>query len=147
MSVVCVVGIDPGLSGGIAICRENNVVAYKMPETERDIMDLLDSWAFDEPTVFLEKVGPMPKQGVVSVWKFSANYNFLRGVITALRYPLYQVTPQTWQKDMSCRTGGDKNISKGAAQRLFPKIKVTHSIADALLIMEWGRRWMAKNQR
>jgi hypothetical protein len=41
---------------------------------------------------------------------------------------------------MKCRSGGDKKITKAAAQRLFPRMKVTHKNADALLIAEYGRR-------
>jgi len=37
-------------------------------------------------------------------------------------------------------TGGDKNVSKRRAQELFPEIKITHAIADALLIAEYARR-------
>lgn len=142
-----IIGIDPGsASGGIAILSENKVEVYPMQDTERDIFDLLDSWTFDEPTVFLEKVGPFPGQGVVSVWKFSGNYHFLRGVITALRYPLHDVRPQVWQKDLGCLSKGDKNVTKAKCQQLFPHLKITHKIADALLIAEWGRRWMAQNK-
>jgi hypothetical protein len=35
---------------------------------------------------------------------------------------------------------GDKNVTKRRAQQLFPQLKVTHAIADALLIAEYGRR-------
>jgi hypothetical protein len=41
---------------------------------------------------------------------------------------------------MGCLTKGDKNVSKSRAQELFPSIKVTHAIADALLIAEHNRR-------
>jgi hypothetical protein len=41
---------------------------------------------------------------------------------------------------MQCLTGGDKNISKRRAQELFPSLKITHAVADALLIAEYGRR-------
>lgn len=138
-SKICV-GIDPGISGGISVIGPLGAEAFKMPETERDVFDLLNSFYFYEPVVFMEKVGPMPKQGVVSVWKFSANYNFLRGVVIALGYPLHDVRPQVWQKTLGCLTHGDKNISKAKAQQLFPQIKVTHATADSLLIAEYGRR-------
>jgi hypothetical protein len=36
-------------------------------------------------------------------------------------------------------TRGDKNVSKRRAQEIFPMIKVTHSVADALLIAEYNR--------
>jgi len=134
-----VVGIDPGQSGGIAIINSAGLILpYKMPETERDIYDLLESYKISNPIVWLEKVHAMPKQGVSSTWKFAANYGFLRGIVTALKYPLYDVTPQTWQKAMGCMSRGDKNITKAKAQQLYPQIKITHKIADCLLIATYG---------
>ncbi len=44
-----------------------------------------------------------------------------------------------WQKEMGCLTKGDKNVTKRRAQELFPTLKITHAIADALLIAEYGR--------
>jgi crossover junction endodeoxyribonuclease RuvC len=110
-----------------------------MPETERDVFDLLESFTFYEPIVFLEAVHSMPGQGVASSFKFGRGYGFLRGVITALKYPLHDVSPQKWQKALGCMSRGDKNVTKQMAQQLFPGLKITHSIADALLIMEYGR--------
>lgn len=135
-----ILGIDPGASGGIAVWSGGAAKALPMPSTERDISDLLEKEWVMEPVVFLEKVNAFPKQGVSSVWAFSANYNFIRGVITVLKYPLYDVSPSKWQRYLGCMTKGDKNISKQKAQQLFPQLRITHAIADALLIMEYGRR-------
>lgn len=138
-----VIGIDPGsVSGGIAIFQNGIARTWKMPETDRDIFDLLESFYFYDPTVFMEAVHSMPKQGVTSSFAFGRNYGFLRGVVTALKYPLYYVTPQKWQKALGCLTHGDKNISKAKAQQLFPQLKITHATADALLICEYGRRML-----
>lgn len=138
--MINVLGIDPGLSGGLAICRDGIVEAYKMPETERDVFDLMESWAFDNPVVYLEAVHSMPGQGVASSFKFGRGYGFLRGVITALHYPLHDVSPQKWQKALGCLSHGDKNRTKAMAQQLFPGLRITHATADALLIMEYGRQ-------
>jgi len=45
-----------------------------------------------------------------------------------------------WQKALGCMTKGDKNITKRLASELFPAIKCTHTVSDALLIAEYGRR-------
>ncbi len=82
----------------------------------------------------------MPKQGVTSSFTFGKNYGFLIGLLTAIQIPFKFVTPQQWQKGMQCLTKGDKNVSKSAAQRLWPKVKVTHAIADSMLIAEYGRK-------
>lgn len=135
-----VVGVDPGVNGGIAFLGSEAPRAFKMPETEKDLYDLLAAYAFDYPPVFLEYVRSSPQQGVVSAFTFGRGYGFLRGIITALRYPLHDVTPQKWQKALGCLSGGDKNVTKAKAQALFPQLKITHATADALLIAEYGRR-------
>ena len=140
-----VIGVDPGVNGGIAFLHDGKVVAYKMPATERDIYDLLATGEESAPVVFLESVHSMPGQGVSSSFKFGRGYGFLRGAITALKYPLHDVSPQRWQRALGCLTSGNKNISKQMAQQLFPQLKITHSIADAVLIAEYGRRTLEVN--
>ncbi len=139
------IGIDPGQSGGIACLTAVGDVWYaaKMPETERDSWRLLvDTSA--APRIgcqaLIEQVHSMPKQGVSSSFKFGQSYGFLRGILIASEIPFDQVTPQRWQKAIGCLTKGDKNVSKAKAQQLFPAVKVTHAIADALLIAEYCRR-------
>lgn len=143
------IGIDPGQSGGIARVKLDGsvILACKMPETERDVWDLFKlaqapGPSFDVTPCFamIERVHSMPKQGVSSSFKFGKGYGFLRGCLTASGIPWEDVTPQAWQKTMACMTGGDKNVSKAKAQQLFPAVKVTHALADALLIAEYCRR-------
>jgi Holliday junction resolvasome RuvABC endonuclease subunit len=137
-----IIGIDPGQAGGIAFIFDNgNAEAHKMPETERDIYDLLEP-SFEGQFVFLESVHSMPGQGVSSTFKFGKGYGFLRGIICALKYPLHDVTPQAWQKALGCMSKGDKNTTKQKAQQLFPHLRITHATADALLIAEYGRRFI-----
>lgn len=136
------IGIDPGHSGGIAIIGDGFAQAWKMPETEADTAEMfrdLTEWA-ETVFCFIEFVTPMPKQGLGSTWKFGQHYGFLRGLLIALKIPFDQVRPQVWQKVMNCRTAGDKNISKAKAQQLWPELKITHALADALLIAECCRR-------
>jgi len=82
----------------------------------------------------------MPKQGVKSCFTFGNGFGHLEMALIASNVGFRRVRPQAWQKEMQCLTGGDKNVSKRRAQELFPGIKVTHAIADALLIAEFGRR-------
>ena len=144
MSTEVIIGIDPGQSGGIAFLWEGGVQrACKMPETESDVTDLFDLSISEEVAAFafLEFVHSMPKQGVSSSFKFGRNYGFLRGLLTALKIPFEDVTPQKWQKALGCMSRGDKNVTKQKAQQLFPNVgKITHATADCLLIAEFGRR-------
>jgi crossover junction endodeoxyribonuclease RuvC len=135
------IGIDPGKSGGIAVIDRGEAYTFKLSETEHDIARWLGGWvAFGKPFAVLEKVGAMPKQGVTSTFTFGQGYGFVRGILVAHGVPFELVTPQKWQKAMGCLTGGDKNVSKAAAQRLFPSMKVTHANADALLLASYAQR-------
>lgn len=139
-----IAGIDPGLSGGIAILTLSGdiVGVWPMPETESEIAELIAEFAPRLTIVLLEKVGPMPKQGIASTAKFMKSYGFLRGVLAALLVRRDDVRPQEWQKALGCLTGGKKAISRQKAQQLFPKcpVRITDKIADSLLIAEYGRR-------
>jgi len=135
-----IIGIDPGASGGIAVIDTDGVPdLFKLDATEKDCMEYLSGLP-GEAFAYLERVHSMPKQGVASSFKFGQSYGFLRGLLIGLGIPFEEVTPQKWQKAMGCMSKGDKNVTKGRAQQLFPQIKVTHAIADALLLAEYGRR-------
>jgi len=135
------IGLDPGKNGGIAfIAATGNPWAHKMPETDRDILDLLrDSICMAEPVAALELVHSSPQMGVKSAFTFGHGYGGLEMALVALNIPFRHVRPQAWQKALGCMTRGDKNVSKRRAQEIFPMIKVTHSVADALLIAEYNR--------
>jgi len=93
-------------------------------------------------TAMLERVSAMPRQGVSSTFKFGCQFGLCIGLLTAFRIRYEMVTPVKWQSAMKCRTGGEKKVSRAAAQRLFPDLdwRVTDHEADALLIAEYCRR-------
>ena len=136
------IGIDPGINGGIAfIPTSGEPWAHKMPETDRDLIDLLrDSIRDMEARAVIELVHYSPQMGVKSAFTFGEGYGRLQMVLTAMGIPYERVRPAIWQKAMGCLTKGDKNVSKRRAQELFPALKVTHATADALLIAEYARR-------
>ena len=143
------IGIDPGNSGAVAAIDEHgNVlrVCKFSDTTERDICDAITSYATwegleHEAFAVIEKVNAMPKQGVSSTFKFGQSYGFLRGVLIASEIRFIEVRPQEWQKAMGCLTKGDKNVSKAKAQQLFTKEKITHAVADAMLLADYCRRF------
>lgn len=136
------IGIDPGKGGGIAwldidLCWR----AEKMPDTVGDLVDLLRHIAATGiRTAYVERVSSSPQMGVVSAFTFGRGLGNIEAACQALGIALHWVSPAVWQKEMGCRTGGDKNVSKRRAQELFPTLKVTHATADSLLIAEYGRR-------
>lgn len=153
-----ILGIDPGKSGGMALLDIDGKLElepFKFNKmTENDIANafkLISCGKFKIHS-YVEKVHTMPyirkdkktgeikKQGISSTGKFMRGYGFLLGCLSMTNFTVTHITPQTWQKELQCRSGGDKNVTKQRAQELFPSQKITHSIADALLIAEYGRR-------
>lgn len=137
--------VDPGINGGIAFIPDDDpskAWAVKMPETLADIWEVFFNIGFECNRIHfcLEKVHSMPGQGVASSFKFGQGFGHLEMALTAAKIPFTYVTPQKWQKELGCLTGGDKNVSKSRAQQLFPHIKCTHALSDALLIAEYCRR-------
>lgn len=116
------------------------VSALPMPTTDEQVLLLLGHRASTERYGYMENVHSSPQMGVTSAFTFGHGVGALKMALVACSIPFQLVTPQTWQTKMGCRTGGDKNISKNKAQKLFPSVKVTHAIADALIIAEYGRR-------
>ena len=81
-----------------------------------------------------------PADGVVSAFIFGRGVGAIKIALVAESIPFDEVTPHKWMTVMGCLTNGDKHISKQRAQQLFPTAKVTHAIADALLLAEYCRR-------
>ena len=136
------IGVDPGKSGAIAaLVPGSDPVIIRLDGTDWDIAEeLRDVTTGEACFAILEKVHSMPGQGVASSFKFGQSFGKLEMLLACLEIPFDYVTPAKWQGDMSCRTKGNKNITKAAAQRLFPSLKITHRNADALLLAEYARR-------
>lgn len=151
-----ILGIDPGLDGGLALLSPDGLLLEVMPtfgsgQREVDaakVAELLRGWS---PThAMLEKVGSRPGQGVCSMFTFGCGVGVIKGVLGALGISFTEVTPQTWQKTV-CKglAGGDpKDVAVQRARQLWPtrdlratqRSKVPHQgLVDAALIAEYGR--------
>lgn len=149
------VGIDPGITGGIAEITSGKIYALKMPATNRDILDLLEDMSDGccKPFAFLESVHTMPHDSKKAATTFMKHCGALEMALVAADIPFEKVTPVVWQrsfgllrKSKSESDTAKKNRHKAKAQELFggTGIKITHAVADALLICEWGRRKQIK---
>ena len=141
-----IIGIDVGKNGAIAWTTLGDTLVEKMPETTKDLWDLIVGIAYDAqrnleiPHCYLEQVSSSPQMGVVSAFSFGNGFGHLEMALTAAGIPFTKVRPQVWMKHLGCMTKGDKNVTKRMAQQLYPDIKITHANADALLIHEYGKQ-------
>lgn len=141
-------GIDPGQHGGIAIVSDEGYISVlkKMPETEKDLLELLDTIKTMYSTesgvlrTWIEKVSSMPDQGVASAFTFGRHYGGLCMALMAVGLGFREVTPASWMKYYGMRREkGEgktawKNRLKARAQQLYPEEKITLDTADSLLI-------------
>ena len=159
ITINCVIGIDPGAGGGIAVFSPGqNVKAVKMPKDITDLRDFLASYKDNfKPIVFLEKLSVRPDDvrtdgdkanmgKLYRVQKMMANYEHLKALIETAEIPYVKVHPLSWQTKLKLRVRGEheeKALRKRRfamkAAAIYPGVKVALWNADALLIMHFGR--------
>jgi Holliday junction resolvasome RuvABC endonuclease subunit len=142
-----VIGIDPGKNGGIAVIGQSGrVTTYCLARmTPLEVFEALNS---EGPAVaVMEKVHSSPQMGVRSAFSFGESYGSLRMAAIAAKCRVVTVVPRQWQATLGLKSVGakmgsveNKRRNKALAQELYPGVRVTHAIADALLLAEYGRR-------
>lgn len=162
-----ILGIDPGLDGGMVLLDGAHVVESSTTPTQSaangkgsdydmvEIVRLIWEWKVDH--ICLERAQPMPGQGVVSMFRIGLGYGMWQGMAAALQKPLSIVHPKTWQKAIFCDMAKDNTKAASAivAKRLWPDVdwrrttrcKGPHDgLTDAACIAEYGRRTIASSR-
>lgn len=145
------VGIDPGMSGGLALIADYGLRAEKMRATERDLWQWVRLCNAGDGRVFavIERVTGYVGDGGntgSSQFKFGTNYGLCRMALVAAGIPFEEVGAAQWQRALGIPTKAGKtrtehkNILKQRAQQLFPSAGITLATADAVLIAEYCRR-------
>jgi crossover junction endodeoxyribonuclease RuvC len=160
-----ILGIDPGLTGGIVIfdgkrILEKHIIPIIKESRNGKIKNEIDLKSLNtiiltaksyNPKCFLEKVGAMPGQGVSSMFAFGKGFGILIGMLTAHEIETTLVPPQKWtaliHKPYSHTSMESKEKSKLIAKNIFPnedflatsKSKIPHAgLVDAALIAVYG---------
>lgn len=156
-----IIGIDPGLSGGIVFLVGDYFFAHEMPVIENGKNNDIDFHAFKKmldrpllnPHIFLERAVPMA-QGSKSAFNYGRGFAALEIAIQLSGIPVTYVEPAKWAKVMHDGISSDlkpKAKSLIALQRLFPQYidkipqspkskKIHEGIMDATLIAGYGKR-------
>ena len=145
-----ILGIDPGLDGGLAILSGSHIELLETIPTEKKtgfIKRQVDAQklsnilrVYPDIICYLEGVASRPGQGVASVFSFGDTYGAIRGVLGALNIPVYTVTPSKWKKALSV---SNKEDSLKAIKDLYPLLRMRkkdHNLAEAILIALYGQK-------
>jgi crossover junction endodeoxyribonuclease RuvC len=151
-----IIGIDPGLSGAVAVLTgSDSLIVIDMPTmtVERngkskrqvsasELAAIFANFNSNDTHVFVEKVSAMAGQGVTSVFSFGRSFGMIEGILAAFKLPVTYVAPASWVKAVG--RGQGKDASRARAMELFPnnqadfKLKKWDGRADAALIAYWG---------
>ena len=151
-----VIGIDPGLSGAIAILEEKKVIGvFEMPvmaegkKNKRQlnsaqlvniIQDNLNNK--EEAIIVVEQVNAMPGQGVTSMFNFGQTFGAIKGVCAALKLPIFFVRPSKWKKHFEL-IKASKDSSRTKTIEMYPHLsnqlskKKDVNKSDAILIARY----------
>jgi len=139
-----VMGIDPGVRGGVAVLSASGypvfVEVFKPGMTEAELCEILTKASMVCKICYMEKVGYIKGDGAQGAFTFGKIYGLLRGILLGQGMEIKNVYPVMWQAKFKCLSRGNKNVTKNRAISFFPSVKVTHGNADALLISEFGRQ-------
>lgn len=152
-----VVGIDPGITGAVAIVSsedEGREPVVLTPELfkHRNRNRISETWFKDTISslppshyVVIEEQSPRPGEG--SVGAFTSGWNTAVYYVAAKVHGsrIVWVQPLTWKKYFGL-INADKEASRETAKELFPSLsgslsaKAHHGRAEALLIAWWGKQ-------
>ncbi len=158
-------GIDPGLSGAVAILEENKVIdiidipvmsegkknkrqlnsAHLAQYIEKNTLDI------NNTVVVVEQVNAMPGQGVTSMFNFGQTFGAIKGISAALKIPIFFVRPSKWKKHFDLLKSS-KDASRTKTIEMYPSLaeklskKKDVNKSDAILIARFYSETDLKRQ-
>ena len=151
-----IIGIDPGLSGAIAILEDKKVLNIfdipVMAEGKKNKRQLNSAQLVniikentiknEDIAVVVEQVNAMPGQGVTSMFNFGQSFGAIKGVCAALNLPIFFVRPSKWKKHFEL-INSSKDASRTKVIEMYPSLsnqlakKKDVNKSDAILIARY----------
>lgn len=151
-----VLGIDPGLNGGLAFLNEEGITLVPMPTIagkDYDIQAIKRYLVEFKPVLtVLEQQISMPGQGLSSTLQTGKGYGILLGLLAGMEMPHQVISAKTWQGKLFTGVAAKldtKAKSEIIAKRIFPSADFRRSdrarvaadgLTDAACIAEYARR-------
>lgn len=148
-----IIGIDPGMTGAIAIMDLNELIVYDMPVYEitkgKSVRKRIDILALRKILfgpgpchAFIEQVSAQPGNGAAAAFTYGWGCGVIEAVINCAEIPFTFVTPQKWKKTL--QVPADKDGARFRASQLMPSFshnwdrKKDHGRAESALIALYG---------
>jgi len=140
-----IIGIDPGIRGGIAFYRAEQMLVMPMPKDIQIPKITREIWP-GAWRAYVELVHAMPGQGVTSMFTFGKGYGKILGMLETLSIPYGLVSPQKWKKKVLGQKK-DKQAAIAFCAHTYPNIsllatprsRVPHDgMAEAVCIAHYG---------
>ena len=158
-----IIGIDPGLSGAIAILDDLKITDMfdmpVMPEGKKNKKQLNSAQLVkiikrhilsnENTFVIVEQVSAMPGQGVTSMFNFGQTFGAIKGICASLNLPIFYVRPAKWKKHLDL-INSSKDASRTKVIEMYPSIserlskKKDVNKADAILIARYFKECKAQ---
>tara|TARA_Y100000310_G_C20278307_1_gene621357 strand:+ start:130 stop:654 length:525 start_codon:yes stop_codon:yes gene_type:complete len=146
------VGIDPGMNGGVAFIKpemdSDYIKVMRCPKTVGEMAAIFSAGIGmaknnENVILFVEHVWAFPGDGKVSAFRFGYNYGLWKGIAGANEIDVYNITPRKWQGSLDppdkLHGRERKKWLKEQAESLFPNIKITFNVSDAVLIANYAK--------
>ena len=127
------IGIDPGLSGSIAVFENKQLKIFKMQEELQDIIEILKPYAQhpedNECICSLEQLTSRPQKNAFITSRMqpmAINYHRIQDALKMLNIPYQLVSPKTWQSfhQLTLPRGyGEKGLDYNILKQLNSDIK------------------------
>lgn len=148
MTDLCILGVDPGISGALAFYfprHPERVAVYDAPTVDgqinaHQVAALLKQYR--PGSAVIELVGARPGQGVSSMFKFGVSFGIVCGVIAGAAIPTHLVTPAKWKKHFGLTAEKEKSRALAiktwpACEGSFARVK-DDGRAEAALLARYG---------
>lgn len=140
-------GIDPGLTGAVAIWTASNRCHVSDFQSVFIAMNVLKGWKSNFEILHCSiEDPPYISKGKFGLGKLHRNFGQWEGLLTALRIPFKPVSPTTWKRIIpKFSKYGVKQRSLDAVDVLMPgasnhvKRKKDHNRAEALLLAYYAK--------
>ena len=154
-----VFGIDPGLTGALAVLINGRLIdVADLPVREEGVgtvkrrldaavlaamvREVRRQYGVDSELAVIERVGARPDQGVATTFSLGHTAGVVEATMLALGVPVQFADPVKWKR--LAGLGRDKSDARAAASLAYPeqagfwRLKSQHNRAEAALIARYG---------